>query len=635
MELMDSLLLSSYHNADLGPEAKENNLLKADEEYRNNRLDHSIYYQVRAQFHSTDLRYLSELEQLDHFRPNIKDLLANASGKEQKDYKRNKFFQNILVNLKDEKRCRNKNKKRSLPTGSMTKFDFLEDIRQPSDGWERITDICRQLPNEWCVIQLTKSYNPSTTYSLYNEIASSKGSIYLAMLRHCRSPELEPTCLKVTNERLVEVFQEYSTLVERFRRVVNVDPILAKNKETKRKYWVDLHEFGKVLEKLIADLREIILPYAFLFLGKRYATKSVTKLSQQIFREVDEFCEQHKWNQHQRIILSQAAYHANHIKKADIAVLSWKLASDNEEAMQLVEDLLNKWSQNWEELKELSSHKRFPTILIVDERLDHFHWEQLATTQEFSRVKSLHLLWRLYQWHKPNIHHGYYTVNIESGISVINPDGDLPNSGRRLRGFFEYWLGHWRNMFETVPTEDVIVKEVFKSKCFVYAGHGSGLQYISGRTICRCRVEGIVFLFGCDSTKILGTGLHSALYGSHDYYHGALCPTIVGTLMPALDSNIDNISSSILSKFLAPSHRKVMPWSEIDTVTWVKKGLVQAQDESNPQYLDQYADYQMGSLPAIISRVQQGLIDPVIFNCCIYVCRGLPAWNLSVQKMPF
>lgn len=51
--------------------------------------------------------------------------------------------------------------------------------------------------------------------------------------------------------------------------------------------------------------------------------------------------------------------------------------------------------------------------------------------------------------------------------------------------------------------------------------------------------------------------------------------------------------------------------------------------------LAQLADYQMGSLSAILASVQQGKVEPKIYNSCIYVSRGLPAWNLGVEKLPF
>lgn len=65
----------------------EYNLLRADEEYRNGNVEHSIYYQVRAQFQSTDLRYITEAEELEKQRPTTEQLLKVASKQEKRDFK--------------------------------------------------------------------------------------------------------------------------------------------------------------------------------------------------------------------------------------------------------------------------------------------------------------------------------------------------------------------------------------------------------------------------------------------------------------------------------------------------------------------------------------------------------------------
>jgi len=66
----------------------EYNLLRADEEYRNGNVEHSIYYQVKAQFQSTDLRYLTEAAELENQRPTTEELIQSASHQEKNDYKR-------------------------------------------------------------------------------------------------------------------------------------------------------------------------------------------------------------------------------------------------------------------------------------------------------------------------------------------------------------------------------------------------------------------------------------------------------------------------------------------------------------------------------------------------------------------
>ncbi|KAL7732514.1 hypothetical protein ACLKA6_019154 [Drosophila palustris] len=630
--------MRELQSVQVGPETKEYNLLRADEEYRNGNEAHSIYYQVRALFQCADMRLITEAQELENQTPNTMEILNAASAREKGDYKNNTFLCNILKHQKKFEQQR-KAKTKEIPIDPL---DFLEDCPDPVGGFTRIASVCEQLPPQWCVLQLCKSFNTATTYSTFYDIAVAKGDIYVALLRHCRTPELGPTCLHLDGDALGAIFREYGTLVERFRGVVTVNP-LAITQEAKATYWRKLHAFGDDLKKLINELSTVFSPYCCLFLGKRYPSAAVEQQTRLVFRRVDAFCAEHKWSNHQRILLSQAALHANRLPRAEMKQLSSELSTNlnhnhnpNETEASLVYELLKNCANEWQqlELENAMAVKRLPLILVVDERLDHMHWEQLAPMQECTRIKSLHSLWRLYKSHKEQIQHGYYTVNIQRGMSLINPDGDLANSGRRLRGFLEYWLPQWQHMFETLPTEQTMTEQAFKSDCFVYAGHGSTLQYVSSRVIYRNRIRGIVFLFGCDSTRVLSTGLYSALYGAQDYYHGALCPTVVGTLMPALDGNMDNVSANLLSRWLAPSNQQVMPWTQIDRAAWISQGTVKAQKDLKRTEAE-LQDYQSGSLCSILASIQLGHVEPKIYNCCVYVCRGLPAWNLAVQKLPF
>ncbi|XP_016982951.1 separin homolog sep-1 [Drosophila rhopaloa] len=624
-------ILAGVSSADVGPEAKEYYLLRADEEYRNGNVEHSIYYQVKAQFHATDMRYITEAAELEKRRPTTQELMKSASNQEKGDFKSKKFLRNIIKHLQQVEQ----QKPPEMPTEEdLDYMDFLEGSQNPTEGLTRIMDICHRMPDEWCILHLCKSFNPATTYSVFNEIMASDGAIYLSLLRHCRSPQLGPIGLRFAGSNMANLFREYSTMVERFRRVVTVDPLNVKSKEAKQKYWEELKVFDTFLQKLQANFRDIISPYSFLFFGKRYDCSGAQKQAKIIYSRVDDFCLLNQWSTHQRVLLSQAALHANRLDSANLKLICYELSS-NENEIQSVYDMLKEFASEWNQVEERQPlvGRRFPTILVVDERLDHFHWEQLVTVQEFTRIKSLHCLWRLFQIHKSNISHGYYTTNIKQGMCIINPDADLVNSGRRLRSFFEYWLSQWQHLFETVPNEEVVLKQALQSDCFVYAGHGSGLQYVNGRTISRARVQSVVFLFGCDSTRMLSTGLYSALYGAHDYYHGAQCPSIVGTLMPALDGNMDTVSVTVLSLWLAPGNKQVIPWTQIDRVPWLKSGIIKGKVKTTTTMSDE-PNYHLGSLCSIMSLVQQGKVEPNTYNCCIYVCRGLPAWNLAVEKMP-
>lgn len=66
----------------------EFNLLRADEEYRNGNVEHSIYYQVRALFQCADMQLITEAQELENVQPSTEEILAVASDKENKDYKK-------------------------------------------------------------------------------------------------------------------------------------------------------------------------------------------------------------------------------------------------------------------------------------------------------------------------------------------------------------------------------------------------------------------------------------------------------------------------------------------------------------------------------------------------------------------
>lgn len=164
----------------------------------------------------------------------------------------NTFLCNILKH--HEKFEQRKAKSKETPIDPL---DFLEDCQDAVTGFARIVDVCQQLPQEWCVLQFCKSFNAATTYSTFYDIAGAKGDIYVSLLRHCRSRELGPTCLHFNNDALGGIFTKYGTLVERFRRVVTVDPLDVKSQEAKAKYWKELNAFEDDLKVTIHFIQYI------------------------------------------------------------------------------------------------------------------------------------------------------------------------------------------------------------------------------------------------------------------------------------------------------------------------------------------------------------------------------------------
>lgn len=113
-----------------------------------------------------------------------------------------------------------------------------------------------------------------------------------------------------------------------------------------------------------------------MFLGKRYASAAVQQQTKAVYGRVDEFCVQYSWSNHQRVLLSQAALHANRLPRDQMKQLSYELSgnsqnnnNNNETEALLVYELLKSCASDWQQLeqREPLAAKRFPIILVLDE----------------------------------------------------------------------------------------------------------------------------------------------------------------------------------------------------------------------------------------------------------------------------
>lgn len=139
------------------------------------------------------------------------------------------------------------------------------------------------------------------------------------------------------------------------------------------------------------------------------------------------------------------------------------------------------------------------------------------------------------------------------------------------------------------------------------------------------KINAVVFLFGCDSVRLTSTGHHAEMTGSHLYYHNALCPAVIGSLVIALDYSIDRISSTIISSWI-PSKQK-LAWNCIDFKAW-KKGTIEEDPIKN-----------ICALPDTERRLAAAVAkarcydNEKNFNKIGLVYRGLPIFNSSRVKM--
>lgn len=189
-----------------------------------------------------------------------------------------------------------------------------------------------------------------------------------------------------------------------------------------------------------------------------------------------------------------------------------------------------------------SSRPPSHTVLVLDKALHLFPWESLPCLQGFPvcRVPSLECL-RERVVSFPASRSGV-VVDRTSGAFILNPTGDL----RTTQTTFEEDLAaqkSWTGVVKREPTEDEFRNSLETKDLFLYFGHGSGAQYIRGRTVKRLTKCAVAFLMGCSSGTLTEAGEYEP-YGTPMNYLHAGSPALVATLWDVTDKDIDRFSSS-------------------------------------------------------------------------------------------
>ncbi|CAG7948856.1 unnamed protein product [Penicillium nalgiovense] len=191
---------------------------------------------------------------------------------------------------------------------------------------------------------------------------------------------------------------------------------------------------------------------------------------------------------------------------------------------------------------ELAARPPRHTILVLDKALHLFPWESLPCLQGYPvcRVPSLECLRdRVLQFRKAS---AGTIVDRNSGAFILNPTGDL----RTTQTTFEQDLSKfksWTAVVQREPTEDEFRDALEKKDLFLYFGHGSGAQYIRGRTVKRLTQCAVTFLMGCSSGTLTEAGEYEP-YGTPMNYLHAGSPALVATLWDVTDRDIDRFTTT-------------------------------------------------------------------------------------------
>ncbi|CEJ62125.1 hypothetical protein PMG11_10635 [Penicillium brasilianum] len=192
--------------------------------------------------------------------------------------------------------------------------------------------------------------------------------------------------------------------------------------------------------------------------------------------------------------------------------------------------------------EELATRSPSHTVLVLDKALHLFPWESLPCLQGFPvcRVPSLECLRERVLNFRDS--HSGAVIKRTSGSYLLNPTGDLRTTQETFEGDLSK-LESWTGMVNREPSEDEFRASLETKDLFLYFGHGSGAQYIRGRTVKRLTRCAVAFLMGCSSGTLTEAGEYEP-YGTPMNYLQAGSPALVATLWDVTDKDIDRFATS-------------------------------------------------------------------------------------------
>ncbi|EEH11136.1 separin [Histoplasma capsulatum G186AR] len=193
------------------------------------------------------------------------------------------------------------------------------------------------------------------------------------------------------------------------------------------------------------------------------------------------------------------------------------------------------------------------TILILDKELHSFPWESLSCLRgsSVSRMPSLHHLKVTLSSLQANNDLGErfdgFRIDRNLGSYILNPGGDLKSTQSTFENSL-LSLDGWSGITNREPSEDEFKEYLGSKDLLLYFGHGSGAQYIRGRTIKRLDRCAVTFLMGCSSGSLTEAGEFEP-YGTPINYMHAGAPALVATLWDVTDKDIDRFAQSTFEQW--------------------------------------------------------------------------------------
>ncbi|XP_072151631.1 separase isoform X3 [Setaria viridis] len=199
---------------------------------------------------------------------------------------------------------------------------------------------------------------------------------------------------------------------------------------------------------------------------------------------------------------------------------------------------------------------RDPIILVLDINVQMLPWENLPVlrNQEIYRMPSMTSIFLALSRSNNLLKDGsvmappFPVIDPFNTFYLLNPSGDLSSTQEEFDQLFRNY--DWKGKAGDPPPEaGELAVALTNHDLFLYFGHGSGTQYVSGKEIEKLNNCAAALLMGCSSGTLHCKGSY-APRGAPLSYLSAGSPAIIANLWDVSDKDIDRFSKALLDSWL-------------------------------------------------------------------------------------
>ncbi|XP_071716106.1 separase [Rutidosis leptorrhynchoides] len=333
-------------------------------------------------------------------------------------------------------------------------------------------------------------------------------------------------------------------------------------KQNRSLWWNQRRKLDQWLSDLLSDVESLWFgPWKHLLLGELSNQKQLDSVQKKLLKDLRSKC---KLNVHEDIIkvVIGGGVHASQREECLGKIFLKKGCYIGGRGCESPGEYSNSLSSVASELisnavREIGDEDldREPVILVPDFDIQMLPWESLPIlrNQEVYRMPSVASISCTYHrschfQDKINKDPAVYPmIDPLDAYYLLNPGGDLCSTEAEFGNWFKDQ--NLEGTTGTSPSVDELSMALKNHDLFIYLGHGSGIQYISGGEIQKLDRCAATLLMGCSSGSLSLNGPYTPK-GAPLYYLFAGSPVIIANLWDVTDKDIDRFGKTMLDSWI-------------------------------------------------------------------------------------